>query len=235
MGTSSSPAHDSSAHRSETLAVVGGTGPQGKGLAYRFAAAGRRVIIGSRSAERAAETAAEITERTGSARISGETNEIACAAADIVVLAVPFSGHSGLVSELAPVLDGKIVVSCVNPLGFDKLGPYGLTVEDGSAAEEAQRLVPGARLVGAFHHLSAVALWGDSDVLSHEDVLVVGDDEMAKVVVGNLAAHITGRPGIDAGALRLARQLEPLTSVLISVNKRHKVTAGIRIAGLAHV
>lgn len=230
-----SPTTPHSPNASETLAVVGGTGPQGKGLAYRFAAAGCRVIIGSRSPERAAETAAAISGRTGSDRVSGESNEIACAAADIVVLAVPFAGHSDLVSELAPVLAGKIVVSCVNPLGFDKQGPYGLTVEDGSAAEEAQRLVPGARMVGAFHHLSAVTLWGEDAVLSHEDVLVVGDDDLAKAVVGKLAAHITGRPGIDAGALRLARQLEPLTSVLISVNKRHKVTAGIRIAGLAHV
>ncbi|MFE7421187.1 NADPH-dependent F420 reductase [Rhodococcus sp. NPDC057529] len=219
----------------EVLAVIGGTGPQGKGLAYRFAAAGHRVIIGSRSAERAIGTATTIAERIGQSNIVGMTNEQACKEADIVVLAVPFAGHSELVEELAPFLDGKTVVSCVNPLGFDKHGPYGLTVEDGSAAEEAQRLVPGARMVGAFHHLSAVTLWGDSETLEHEDVLICGNDDHAKAAVSRLAQHITGRPGIDAGALRLARQLEPLTSVLISVNKRHKVTAGIRIAGLAHV
>lgn len=220
---------------SAPVAVVGGTGPQGKGLAYRFAAAGRRVVIGSRSADRAAETAGAISARIGASRVLGATNAQACAAAEIIVLAVPFAGHSALVSELAQELDGKIVVSCVNPLGFDKIGPYGLTVADGSAAEEAQRLVPGARMVGAFHHLSAVTLWGEGEVLSHEDVLIVGDDEEAKAAVSELAHLITGRPGIDAGALRLARQLEPLTSVLISVNKRHKVNAGIRIAGLAHV
>lgn len=225
-------------HRAETrevLAVIGGTGAQGRGLAYRFAAAGHPIVIGSRSADRAVETAALISQRIGGGAVSGTTNARACASADVVVLAVPFAGHSTLVEELAPLLDGKIVVSCVNPLGFDKTGPYGLTVADGSAAEEAQRLVPGARLVGAFHHLSAVTLWGSGEILSHEDVLVCGNDDEAKHVVGRLAQHITGRPGIDAGALRLARQLEPLTSVLISVNKRHKVTAGIRIAGLAHV
>lgn len=217
----------------EVLTFIGGTGPQGKGLAYRFAAAGHRVVIGSRSPERAAHTATEIAARTGSALVEGATNDAASIMADVAVLAIPFDGHADVVASLSGALAGKIVISCVNPLGFDKLGPFGLIVEGGSAAEEAQRLMPDTRVVGAFHHLSAIRLWGEEDKLVHEDVLVCGDDDDAKAVVCRLASHITGRRGIDAGRLRLARQLEPLTSVLISVNKRHKVTAGIRIAGLA--
>jgi hypothetical protein len=123
------------------------------------------------------------------------------------------------------------VISCVNPLGFDTRGPHGLDLPDGSAAEEAQRIVPKAKLVGAFHHVSAVTLWGPAELLDHEDALVCGDDAEAKAVAMELARAVTGRDGIDAGPLRLARQLEPLTAVLISINKRYKTRAGIRIAG----
>jgi NADPH-dependent F420 reductase len=125
------------------------------------------------------------------------------------------------------------VISCVNPLGFDAGGPYGLEVTGGSAAEQAAALVPDAKVVGAFHHVSAVTLWGKQDYLDHEDVLVCGDDKDAKQVAIELAACVTGRDGVDGGALRLARQLEPLTAVLISINKRYKTRSGIAISGLA--
>ncbi|PWI12121.1 NADPH-dependent F420 reductase [Streptomyces sp. NWU339] len=217
------------------LSVIGGTGPQGKGLAYRFAKAGHHVVIGSREAERARTTAAEIAERLAHSHvpITGEDNNTAAEKADVVLLAVPFAGHAALVESLGASLTGKVVISCVNPLGFDKRGPYGLDVPDGSAAEEAQRVVPRARVVGAFHHLSAVSLWSEAEALDHEDVLVCGDDDDAKTTAITLARAITGRDGIDAGALRLARQLEPLTAVLISVNKRYRARSGIRISGLA--
>lgn len=217
------------------IAVLGGTGPQGKGLAYRFARAGHEVTIGSRDSERAILTAKEINTRTGESTVTGMENVDACAQADVVVLAVPFAGHADLVTSVERQLRGKIVISCINPLGFDRNGPFGLPVADGSAAEEAQRISPDSMVVGAFHHLSAINLWGEDDLLDHEDVLVCGDDAAAKFLVCELARSITGRPGIDAGGLRLARQLEPLTAVLISVNKRHKVKSGIRISGLATV
>jgi NADPH-dependent F420 reductase len=215
-----------------TIAVIGGTGPQGKGLAYRFARHGHAVVIGSRAAERAEATAAAIIERVPGAVVSGATNADAVAGADLVLLAVPYDGHDELVESLAGVLDGKTVISCVNPLGFDKRGPYGLDVPGGSAAETAASLVPGATLVGAFHHVSAVSLWGEAEYLDHEDVLVCGDDADAKNVVVELARSVTGRPGIDAGALRLARQLEPWTAVLISINKRYKTQSGVLVAGI---
>ena len=214
------------------VAVIGGTGPQGKGLAYRWARHGHRVVLGSRSPERAQEAAAEITARAPEASVSGSANTDAAAGADVVVLAVPYDGHDDLVASLADQLDGKVVISCVNPLGFDKQGPYGLDVPGGSAAETAASLVPSARLVGAFHHVSAVTLWGEREYLDHEDVLVCGDDADAKGVAIELARSVTSRDGVDAGRLRIARQLEPWTAVLISINKRYKTRSGTRISGI---
>jgi NADPH-dependent F420 reductase len=214
------------------IAVVGGTGPQGKGLAYRWARHGHRVVVGSRSAARAEQAAEEITRRLPDADVSGAANADAAARADVVVLAVPYEGHDDLVATLADRLAGKVVISCVNPLGFDKQGPFGLDVPGGSAAETAAALVPGARLVGAFHHVSAVSLWGEEDYLDHEDVLVCGDDAEAKAVAVELARSVTSRDGIDAGRLRIARQLEPWTAVLISINRRYKTRAGTAISGI---
>lgn len=217
-----------------TIAIIGGTGPQGKGLGYRFARGGHDIIVGSRTEDRAMAAAAELEERGVTGVVRGASNAKAAEVADVVLLTVPFDGHDDLVSELSPHLAGKVVISCVNPLGFDKAGAYGLDLGPTSAAETAQGIAPTARVVGAFHHLSAVSLIGQAEVLDHEDVLVCGDDAEAKAAVMELAATITGRPGIDAGALRLARQLEPLTAVLISINKRYKVRAGIAVAGLDH-
>lgn len=215
------------------IAVLGGTGAQGKGLAYRFAAAGHTVTIGSRTASRAEAAAREITTRlTGPGAVAGASNLDAAAAGGLVVLAVPYDGHAELVAELAPHLAGKVVVSCVNPLGFDKRGPYGLDVPDRSAAEEAARLAPQAVVVGAFHHVSAVRLWENTEALGHEDVLICGDNPEAKQVVAELARAVTGRDGVDAGPLRLARQLEPFTAVLIGINKRYKVHSGLLISDL---
>lgn len=218
-----------------TIAVIGGTGPQGKGLGYRFARGGHDVVLGSRQESRATEAADELASRLDgdfAGSVSGADNVKAADVADLVLLAIPYDGHDDLVASLAPHLVGKVVVSCVNPLGFDKRGPYGLDLGASSAAEQAQRLLPESAVVGAFHHLSAVTLIGTADHLDHEDVLVCGDDPDAKETVIELAATVTGRPGIDAGALRLARQLEPLTAVLISINKRYKVRAGVAIAGM---
>jgi NADPH-dependent F420 reductase len=220
-----------------TVAVIGGTGPQGKGLAFRFAAGGYDVILGSRDPERASASAQELKEllrdRTSGPHgsVAGATNGEAAHLADIALLAVPFQGHDELVAGLAQQLRSKTVISCVNPLGFDKRGPYGLDLGAASAAENAQRLLPDSTVVGAFHHLSAATLISAGS-LAHEDVLVCGDDPEIKATVMELAISVTGKPGIDAGALRLARQLEPLTAVLISVNKKYKVRSGIALTGV---
>ena len=215
-----------------TIAVVGGTGPQGRGLGYRLARGGNDVILGSRSAERAVAAADQLSERlTGAGSIAGAGNVDACAKADIVLLVVPYDGHDALVEQLREACADKIVVSCVNPLGFDEGGPYGLEVTAGSAAEAAAGILVDSTVVGAFHHLSAVTLVTDAEI--DEDVLVCSDDPDAADLVAELAVPVAGRRGTYAGRLRLARQLEPLTAVLISINKIHKVHSGVRITGLS--
>jgi len=221
--------------RNYAVAVMGGTGPQGRGLGYRFARHGHDIVLGSRVAEKAEATAAEVAARlaglAGAGAVRGAANEDAVAAADVVLLAVPYEGHDELVASLA--LAGKTVISCVNPLAFDKRGAHGRVINggEGSAAESAQELQPEATVVGAFHNVSAVGLWGDEEFLD-EDVIVVGDSAEGKQVAIDLAAAITGRPGIDGGKLRLARVLEPFTAVLISINRKYKAHSGIRVAGL---
>lgn len=219
---------------SHVIAVVGGTGPQGRGLAYRFSLAGHRVIIGSRTVERASATAEQINAKLAVPNVSGATNAEAVAASDVVLLAIPWNGHTDLVTDLAHGLRDRIVISCVNPLGFDSAGPFGLMLEE-SAAEETQRLVPTARVVGAFHHVAAMSLWASPEPLSHEDILVCGDDAEAKAVVMGLAASVTGKIGVDAGNLRMTRKLEPLTAVLISLNRIYKTRSGIAITGVPEV
>jgi 8-hydroxy-5-deazaflavin:NADPH oxidoreductase len=214
------------------IAVMGGTGPQGKGLGYRFARHGHTVVLGSRAAEKAEAAAEEVNARLESPSVSGAANADACAEADAVLLAVPYDGHDELVASLP--LAGKTVISCVNPLAFDKQGPHGRVIDggEGSAAESAQRIAPDATVVGAFHHVSAKNLWSEEEFLDHEDVLVCGDSAEGKALAMQLARCVTGRDGIDAGKLRLARQLEPLTAVLISINKAYKTQSGIRISGV---
>ncbi|MGY2876161.1 8-hydroxy-5-deazaflavin:NADPH oxidoreductase [Marmoricola sp. URHA0025 HA25] len=207
-----------------TIAVLGGTGPQGRGLARRFAAAGLSVVIGSRSAERAAETAAELG---GSTR--GLTNAEAAAASDVVIVAVPWDGHRGLLVSLRDELAGKVVVDCVNPLGFDAQGAFALPVAEGSAAQQAADVLVDSTVVAAFHHVSAVLL-EDPDVSSIEtDVLVLGDVREATDRVQDLASVIPGVRGVYGGRLRNAHQVEALTANLISMNRRYKSHAGVRL------
>ena len=222
-----------------TVAVIGGTGPQGKGLGYRFARHGHDIILGSRAAEKAEAVAAEVTERLtsveGAGTARGAANADAIAAADVVLLAVPYDGHDELVASLAADLAGKTVISCVNPLAFDKRGAHGQVINggEGSAAESAAELAPEATVVGAFHNVSAIGLWSEDEFLD-EDVIVVGDSVEGKQVAIDLAASVTGRPGVDGGKLRLARVLEPFTAVLISINRKYKTHSGLRVTGLDH-
>ncbi|HYJ68709.1 MAG TPA: NADPH-dependent F420 reductase [Nocardioidaceae bacterium] len=206
------------------VGVIGGTGPQGKGLAAHWSTAGIRVAIGSRDADRAAAVAAEL-----GGSVTGDANDAVAAAADLIVVTVPWGGHADTVLALAPHAAGKIVVDCVNPLGFDKRGPYPLQVPEGSAAEQAQALLPDATVIGAFHHVSAVLL-ADPEVASFDlDVLVLGEVREAVDTVIGLVEAIPGMRGIYAGRLRNAGQVEALTANLIAINRRYKAHAGIRI------
>ena len=210
------------------VAVLGGTGPQGRGLARRWARAGIPVVIGSRSAERAAQTATELAEATGGT-VSGADNAKAADQGDIVVVAVPWDGHKELLAALAPQLVGKVVVDCVNPLGFDKQGPYPLVVEEGSAAQQAAAVLPESTVIGAFHNVSAVLLEDDDVASVDTDVLVLGEDRDAVDLIRALAGAIPGVRGWYAGRLRNAHQVEALTANLIAINRRYKAHAGVRI------
>jgi len=216
-----------------TLAVIGGTGAEGSGLVMRWAAAGYPVIIGSRSSEKAATVAAELSAELppGSAPITGDENGAAAVAGDVIVLSVPYAAQEGTIAQIAAASQGKVVVTVGVPLKPPKVStvwrPAG-----GSAAEEAQaQLGNGVRVVAAFQNVSAAHLKD----LSHEvecDILITGDDKEAKVVAMDLAAA-AGMFGVDAGPLANASVVEGLTALLIGVNIRNKIkSSGIRITGI---
>ncbi|MEV4614304.1 NADPH-dependent F420 reductase [Kitasatospora sp. NPDC049258] len=209
------------------VGVLGGTGDQGRGLAYRLAAAGQQVVIGSRTAERAEAAAAELGPG-----VRGADNATCARESDIVIVAVPWDGHAATLTALRGELAGKIVVDCVNPLGFDKQGAYALKPEEGSAAQQAAALLPESRVTAAFHHLSAVLLQDRTVERIDTDVLVLGDERAATDLVQALAERIPGMRGVFAGRLRNAHQVEALVANLISVNRRYKAHAGLRVTDI---
>jgi 8-hydroxy-5-deazaflavin:NADPH oxidoreductase len=207
-----------------TIGILGGTGDQGRGLAYRWAMAGLDVIIGSRDTQRAQAAADEI-----GFGVRGETNHEVAANADIVVVAVPWDGHAELLESVATLVVGKIVVDCVNPIGFDDKGAYPLDVAEGSAAQQTAAILVDSRVVAAFHHVSAVLLNDRAADAIDCDIMILGEDRDAIEIVAQLAARIPGARGIYAGRLRNAHQIEALTANLISVNRRYRAHAGIRL------
>jgi NADPH-dependent F420 reductase len=217
------------------IAVLGGTGPEGFGLALRWARSGETVIVGSRNAERAREAATKIQAAVGKdAKVSGEENNSACATADVLVLTIPFEGHAALLKQIKPAIrPGSIVVDATVPLAASVGGRATRTlgVWQGSAAQQAAELVPqGISVVAAFHNTSADILNGDAPVDC--DVVVCSDDAAAAQTVRTLAAKIPGVRAIDGGKLENARILEQITALLIGLNIRHKGHSGIRITGL---
>ncbi len=209
------------------IGILGGTGDQGRGLAFRFARAGHPVIIGSRRPERAAHAASELGHG-----VQGMANREAAREASLVIAAVPYEGHGELLASLAAELAGKIVVDCVNPLGFDHHGAYPLPVPEGSAAQQAAALLPDSRVVGAFHHVSAVLLCDPEVETIDLDVLVLGENRHATDTVQALASQIPGMRGVYAGRLRNCGQVEALTANLVSINRRYKAHAGLRVTDI---
>ncbi|MEU0988878.1 NADPH-dependent F420 reductase [Streptomyces sp. NPDC005953] len=206
------------------VGVLGGTGDQGRGLAYRLARTGQKVIIGSRAAERAQKAAVEL-----GLGIEGADNAECARRSDVVIVAVPWDGHAKTLESLRGELVGKLVVDCVNPLGFDKKGAYALKPDEGSAAEQAAALLPDSRVTAAFHHLSAVLLQDTSIEEIDTDVMVLGESRADTDLVQALAGRIPGMRGVFAGRLRNAHQVESLVANLISVNRRYKAHAGLRV------
>jgi 8-hydroxy-5-deazaflavin:NADPH oxidoreductase len=224
-----------SASTSRTIAIIGGTGPAGTGLALRWARAGEAVIIGSRDAARAQETAESIRKRSGAnAQVSGMENSAACAASDLLVLTVPFEGQAALLKQLKPAIRaGSIVIDATVPLAASIGGRASRTIGvwQGSAAQQTAELVPkGVSVVAAFQNASAEQLNGNEDIDC--DVIVCSDDPNATQVAMELAAKIAGVRAIDGGKLENARIVEQITALLIGLNIRHKGHGGIRITGL---
>jgi 8-hydroxy-5-deazaflavin:NADPH oxidoreductase len=217
------------------IAVIGGTGPAGTGLALRWARAGETVIIGSRDTARAQQTAEAIRKRAGaSAQVSGMENSAACAASDLLVLTVPFAGQAALLKQLKPAIrSGSVLIDATVPLAASVGGRASRTLSlwQGSAAQQTAELVPkGVTVAAAFHNVSADVLNGDDDVDC--DVIVCSDDPNATQVAMELAAKISGARAIDGGKLENARIVEQITALLIGLNIRHKGHGGIRITGL---
>ncbi|GAB4325021.1 MAG: NADPH-dependent F420 reductase [Dehalococcoidia bacterium] len=214
------------------LAFVGGTGPEGLGLAMRLAHAGHTVAIGSRSEERGLEGADKVRAAVPGADVTGGTNADVVPDADVVFLTFPYSGQAATLAALSPALEGKIVCDVVAPLEFVKgVGAVAIAVPGNSAAEEAAAQLPRSRVVSAFQNMSAEKLM-DLDHPVPGDVLVCGGDEEAKQVIIGLASQIDGARGVDAGALSNSRYVEMLTSLLINLNRKHKTQTSIRIVGI---
>jgi NADPH-dependent F420 reductase len=213
------------------IAFIGGTGPEGLGLALRLAVAGEEVVIGSRKLERAEAAAAWVRERWPQARVRGALNREAVANAEVVFITVPYDGQRSILSELGDILEGKVVVDTVVPVTFEKGRARPVPVEDGSAAQEAQRLLPRSRLAAAFHTLSAHKLQ-EGDTVIEGDVLVCSDDPEAKATAMALAEKIPGLRAVDGGGLANARYVELMTVLLLNLNRIHKAETGLRIVGL---
>jgi NADPH-dependent F420 reductase len=220
---------------SESIPIVGGTGALGAGLAVRWARAGVPIVLGSRSEERAEEAAAKVREAVPGAEVEGLLNEEAAKQAEIVFLTVPFRAQSENLNNLREVLQpGQILVDCTVPLAAAVSGKAtrSLGVWQGSAAQQAQEMVPdGVTVVAALHTVGAPTLADESATLD-EDVLVCADRKADKARVARLIELIPGLRAVNAGPLEMARIVEQLTPLLISVNSRYKAHAGIKLTGL---
>ena len=217
------------------IAIIGGTGPAGMGLGLRWARAGETIIIGSRDEQRARQAAAAIQQRVGGqANVSGLENGQACAAADILMLTVPFESQASVLRQLKPAITaGSILIDATVPLAAGVGGRPSRTlgVWQGSAAQQAAELVPEeVSVVAAFHNVSAELLGGDTPLDC--DVIVCSDDRDAAQLTRDLAVKIPGVRAVDGGKLENARIVEQITALLIGMNIRHKGHAGIRITGL---
>ncbi len=221
---------------SRRVGILGGTGPEGSGLAYRWARAGEEIVIGSRDVKRAEETAAQLRTRIGgSVKIEGADNVAVASQCDVVVLTVPFSGCAALLKQLKSVWKlGTVVIDTTVPLAATVGGAATrmLGVWQGSAAEQTKELLPGGvSLAAAFQNLGAELLAKDEDVDC--DILVCSDDENAKKIASELAGKIPGARALNGGKLENARIVESLTALLVGINIRYKVhSAGIRFTGL---
>ncbi len=219
----------------QAVPILGGTGALGYGLAVRWAKAGLPVVIGSRDAERAVEAAARVVEAVPGASVEGLANEDAVKRGPVVFLTVPFRAHSETLNNLRESLaEGQTLVDCTVPLAAAVSGKAtrSLGVWQGSAAQQAEEMVPeGVTVVAALHSVGAPKL-ADLGETIDEDVLICGDRKRDKAPVARLIERIDGLRAINAGPLEMARIAEQITPLLISINVRYKAHAGLKLTGL---
>ena len=213
------------------IGFIGGTGPEGRGLALRFALAGEDVLIGSRDAERAQAAADSVREISPSISIGGGLNAEVAECSDTIVIAVPYSAQKPTLESLTGELSGKLIINVVAPLTFSKGVASAIRVEAGSAALEAREIVPDATHTAAFHNVSAQELLIPDRPLD-TDIVVFGDDADAKSKVIALAEAIKGARGVDGGGLENARYCEDLTALLLNINRIYKAHSMIKIVGI---
>jgi 8-hydroxy-5-deazaflavin:NADPH oxidoreductase len=214
------------------LGFIGGTGPEGLGLAMRYARAGESVFIGSRSKERGEEAATKIREAVGGTAASGADNLECARSCEVLFLTIPYEGQADTLAALEDALKGKLVVNVIAPMTFEKgIGAVGVIPSGGSAAEESAGLLPQSRVVSAFQNLSAKEL----QELEHPleaDILVCSDDDEARATVLDLVERVPNLRGVNAGPLRNSRYVEQITPLLVNLNRLHKTQTGIRITGI---
>lgn len=212
------------------LAILGGTGPEGKGLALRLAMAGEEVVIGSRDATRANDAAEALKELAPNLKVAGDVNDVAAQQGDTVFLTVPYEGQAALLQQVAPALAGKVVVNVVAPMVFNRGRARAIQVEDGSAAEESQKILADSQVVAALQNLSAEDLM-QPDLAMESDVVVCSDHREAKEQVMGLVQRIPNLRAIDGGALEYARYVESLTALLVNINRIYRCHSTIKIIG----
>ncbi len=214
------------------LAFLGGTGPEGKGLALRLAMAGEEAIIGSRNPERAATAAKELADTASGAKIGGASNLDAASQADVVFLTVPYEAQQALLEPLQEPLSGKVVVNVIAPMRFERgRGAIAVDVESGSAAQESQQLLPNSQVVAAFQNVSAEELQEPGKTMSG-DVVVCSDHQEAKAQVMDLVRKIPDLRSVDGGGLANAKYVEQITPLLVNINRIYRVHSGIQIVGI---
>ena len=214
------------------LAILGGTGPEGKGLALRLAMAGETPIIGSRDASRGAAAAQELSQLASNVDIRGSDNSGAVLQADVVFLAFPYEGQRPVLEDLGPALKGKIVVSVIAPMKFERgKGASAVEVGAGSAAQEAQDMLPESQVVAAFQNASAEELL-EPNITMEGDVVVCSDHADGKKIVMDLADQIKDLRGVDGGSLSNAKYVEQITPLLVNINRIYKTHSSIKIVGI---
>ena len=218
-----------------TIGFIGGTGPEGLGLAMRLALADDRVLIGSRRPERAEAAAQQVRDALAvvgrTADAGGGVNRDVVRQADVIIVVVPFDGHEATLIDLRDDIGSKIVVDAAVPLEFVNGQPGVVAVEQGSATEQAQALLPDARVVGAFHNLSARKLQALDDEMEG-DVLITGDDAEAKRTVIEMVGRMPRLRPVDAGALVMSSFVEGITALILSINRRYKSNAAVQMVGI---